>query len=58
MNDSPYEKTGNANWAQCPHCDHWFHVSTALLNLENVDLICPDCSTPFPPADAKAMIQN
>lgn len=58
MNDSPHEKTGNANWAQCPECGHWFHVSIALLNLETVDLICPDCSAAFAPADAKALIQN
>ncbi|MEX2453133.1 MAG: hypothetical protein WD470_00425 [Rhodospirillaceae bacterium] len=58
MTDSPFEKTGNANWAQCPDCDHWFHVATALLRMETVDLICPECSTAFLPRNAKAMIQN
>jgi hypothetical protein len=58
MSDSLFDKTGNATWAQCPACDYWFHVAPALLALETVDLICPDCSKPFAPADAKAMIGN
>lgn len=58
MTESPFEKTGNANWAQCPACDHWFHVATSLLRMETVDLICPGCAKPFAPKDAKALIQN
>lgn len=58
MTDSPYEKTGNANWAQCPDCDHWFHVASSLLNMEGVDLICPGCGKAFPAGEAKALIRN
>lgn len=58
MTDSPYEKTGNANWAQCPECDHWFHVASSLIRMETVDLICPDCGATFKPTDAKALLSN
>ena len=58
MADAPFEKTGNANWAQCPACDHWFHVATSLLSMPDVDLICPDCGKNFPPAEAAAVIRN
>ena len=56
MSDSMFDKPGNATRAQCPACDYWFHVTPGLLQLETVDLICPDCAKPFPPADAKALI--
>ncbi len=58
MTDSPFEKTGNANWAQCPACDHWFHVATSLIRLETVELICPECAKALLPKDAKALIRN
>jgi hypothetical protein len=58
MSGSIYDKPGNATWAQCPSCDHWFHVSPTLLAMDGVDLICPGCAKPFPPADAKALIEN
>ena len=56
MSDSMFDKQGNATWAQCPACDYWFHVAPALLELETVGLICPDCAHIFPPADAKALV--
>ena len=58
MSDSLYDKPGNATWAQCPDCDHWFHVAPALLQMETVKLICPDCTKSFLPADAKALVGN
>ena len=58
MTETPFEKSGNANWAQCPDCDHWFHVATSLLKLAGVDLICPECGRAFPPQDAKSLIES
>lgn len=55
---SSLEKSGNANWAQCPACGAWFHVATTLLRLETVDLACPGCGETFPPAEAKALIES
>tara|TARA_R110002126_G_scaffold19489_11_gene73072 strand:+ start:83 stop:259 length:177 start_codon:yes stop_codon:yes gene_type:complete len=56
MSDSMFDKPGNATWAQCPACDYWFPVAPVLLQMETVDLICPDCSEPFAPKDAKALV--
>ena len=53
-----FEKTGSAIWTQCPACDHWFHVSPALLRMETVDLICPGCGSAFPPREARAIAGN
>ncbi|MEE2997869.1 MAG: hypothetical protein VX700_12080 [Pseudomonadota bacterium] len=58
MTDAPFEKQGNSNWAQCRKCDHWFHVSPALLKMSDIDLICPSCGHAFTSADAKEIIKN
>lgn len=58
MSDAPFEKSGNANWVQCPKCDHWFHVATTLLRMTDVDLICPGCGHSFASSDAKELIEN
>lgn len=47
MTESPFEKTGNATWTQCPTCDYWFHVAPSLLAMKTVKLICPKCSQAF-----------
>jgi hypothetical protein len=56
--DAPFEKRGNSTWAQCPGCDHWFHVSPALLELKDVDLICPGCGLAFASDGAKNLLEN
>ncbi len=58
MSDSPFEKTGNATWAQCPGCGHWFHISNSLIAIKNVDLICPGCGKEFPTDDAAEVVRN
>jgi hypothetical protein len=58
MTDAPFEKPGNATWAQCPKCDHWFHVAPALLRMKDVDLICPGCRHEFASSDAKELLKN
>ncbi|MEC8087484.1 MAG: MJ0042-type zinc finger domain-containing protein [Pseudomonadota bacterium] len=58
MSDSPFEKSGNSNWAQCPNCDHWFHVAPALLRMTDVNLICPGCGHQFVSKDAKELLKN
>ena len=52
------DKTGNMNWAQCPECKTWFHVSTELLELATVYLVCPECAHRFLPGQAEAMIES
>ena len=56
MSNLLFDKPGNTTWAQCPACDYWFHVAPLLLQMKTVNLICPECSKPFAPADAKAII--
>ena len=51
------DKTGNTNWAQCPDCGAWFHVSTELIRLATTPLICPECAHRFLPEQAEAMIE-
>ncbi|PPR10614.1 MAG: hypothetical protein CFH41_01603 [Alphaproteobacteria bacterium MarineAlpha11_Bin1] len=57
MTDSPYEKFGNSNWAQCPKCEHWFHIAPDLLKMKDVDLICPGCGHPFASSKAKEILE-
>ena len=53
-----FEKSGNMTWAQCPNCEHWFHVSPSLMALDNVNLICPECGISFPSEDAKSVLET
>ena len=41
------EKRGTTNWAQCPGCKDWFHVSASLLARADVKLHCPHCHQEF-----------
>ncbi|MEC7489028.1 MAG: hypothetical protein VYA17_05505 [Pseudomonadota bacterium] len=58
MTDAPFEKSGNTTWAQCAECDHWFHVSPALVKMATVSMICPGCRNTFLPMDAKTLVDN
>tara|TARA_B100000686_G_scaffold342581_2_gene421999 strand:- start:175 stop:354 length:180 start_codon:yes stop_codon:yes gene_type:complete len=53
MADRSFEKKGNTIWVQCVKCDHWFHVSPALIKLNDVKLICPECGNQFFSKEAK-----
>ena len=58
MADRSFEKTGNSNWVQCPDCTQWFHVSSDLLEMETVPLVCPECAHSFPPDRAGEIIRS
>ena len=58
MTDRGFEKTGNANWVQCPECAYWFHVSADLLEMANVPLVCPECAHSFLPDHAREIVRS
>ena len=58
MAEHGFEKTGNSNWVQCPNCASWFHVSSDLLELETVPLVCPECANSFLPDHAREIVRN